>query len=127
MSKLPEYLHQYHIGLKQSCPQNVLFCTAHPLQQVLSFDRLSPSYGNFILNVSSTFEPHTYSQAVQFDHRKLAMQQELDALEYNKTWVITSLPTGAKALGCKWVYKVKFHLEGTVERYKARLMAKVYT
>lgn len=55
------------------------------------------------------------------------MQQELDALEYNKTWVITSLPTGAKALGCKWVYKVKFHLEGTVERYKARLMAKVYT
>ena len=49
------------------------------------------------------------------------MQREIQALETNGTWVVEDLPTNKKALGCKWVYKIKYNSDGTVERYKAQL------
>ncbi|KAL0428618.1 UNVERIFIED_CONTAM: Retrovirus-related Pol polyprotein from transposon RE1 [Sesamum latifolium] len=52
------------------------------------------------------------------------MQQEIQALEKNQTWDM-DLPTGKKAIGCKW-YKVKLNPDGSIERYKARLVAKGY-
>ena len=55
------------------------------------------------------------------------MELELKALHDNHTWGLVSLPLGKKAIGCKWVYKVKFNAQGEVERYKARLVAKGYT
>lgn len=55
------------------------------------------------------------------------MAAEIQALEDNKTWIITNLPTGKKPIGCKWVYKVKHKADGTVERCKARLVAKGFT
>lgn len=50
------------------------------------------------------------------------MQCEIQALENNGTWVIENLPPTKKALGCKWVYKIKHNSDGTIERYKARLV-----
>ncbi|CAL8121287.1 unnamed protein product [Prunus armeniaca] len=52
---------------------------------------------------------------------------EITALEQNHTLTFTSLPHGHKPIGCKWVYKIKHRSDGTIERYKARLMAKGYT
>ncbi|CAL2241016.1 unnamed protein product [Prunus armeniaca] len=52
---------------------------------------------------------------------------EITALEQNHTLTFTSLPYGHKPIGCKWVYKIKHRSDGTIERYKARLMAKGYT
>ena len=50
------------------------------------------------------------------------MQKEIYALENNKTWDVQKLPAGKKALGCKWVYKIKYNSDGTIERLKARLV-----
>ncbi|CAM8950681.1 unnamed protein product [Rhodiola kirilowii] len=55
------------------------------------------------------------------------MNKEINALEHNNTWTITSLPLEKKAVDCKWVFKIKHHSDGTVERYKARLVAKGFT
>lgn len=50
------------------------------------------------------------------------MQKEITALENNGTWVMEPLPPGKKALGCRWVYKIKYNSDGTIERYKTRLV-----
>lgn len=55
------------------------------------------------------------------------MNKEIKALEDNNTWVMVHLPAGKKAIGCKWVFKIKLKADGTVERFKARLVAKHYT
>ena len=52
---------------------------------------------------------------------------EIAALEANNTWTLTPLPPNKKAIGCKWVYRVKYRFDGSVERYKAWLVAKGFT
>lgn len=54
-------------------------------------------------------------------------QDEIVALEENKTWILIDLSPNKKPIGCRWVYKVKLKSDGQVERYKARLVAKGYT
>lgn len=39
----------------------------------------------------------------------------------------TPLPPNKKAISCKWIFKLKFHSNDTIERYKARLVTKVFT
>ena len=55
------------------------------------------------------------------------MDKEIEALEVNNTWTLTPLPPGKSTIGYKWVYRVKYLLDGTIERYKARLVAKGFT
>lgn len=55
------------------------------------------------------------------------MKVELDALALNNTWSSVDLPSGKTPIGCKWVYKIKYHADGSIERHKARLLAKGYT
>ena len=52
------------------------------------------------------------------------MSAELGSLEQNDTWSLTTLPQGKHAIRCKWVYKNKYRVDGTIEQYKAHLVAK---
>lgn len=72
-------------------------------------------------------EPKTYKQAIKSKEWIDAMQTELDALKKNDTWDIVTLSQGKQSIGCKWVYKVKLKSDGSLERYKARLMACSFT
>jgi len=51
------------------------------------------------------------------------MTKELSALADNQTWSIIPLPAGKYAVGCRWIFKTKFNVDGTIERHKARLVA----
>jgi histone deacetylase 1/2 len=53
-----------------------------------------------------------------------AMDYEHEALLRNRTWKLVPRPKGINMIGCKWVYKVKRKADGSVERYKAWLVAK---
>ncbi|XP_057249409.1 uncharacterized protein LOC130590847 [Beta vulgaris subsp. vulgaris] len=75
---------------------------------------------------SSLSEPTSYAQACLIPEWQDAMDKEILALEKNDTWSLTSLPAGKKAIASKWIFKIKFNPNGTVERYKARLVAVGY-
>jgi len=72
-------------------------------------------------------EPTTYQEVAQIEEWRKAMNEELTTLERNKTWTIVNFSPNQNAIGCKWVFKVKFKTEGTIERHKACLVAKGYT
>ncbi|GKC37914.1 retrovirus-related pol polyprotein from transposon TNT 1-94 [Tanacetum coccineum] len=69
--------------------------------------------------ITAEREHVTYSEAVKDKRWRFAMDSELKALEQNKTWTIEKLPPNKKALVCKWVYKIKYKSDGTIERFKA--------
>ena len=127
----PSYLKDYHIDLpSSSSSSNIVHkqsTTPYPLCSVLSYDNCTDIYKNFCLSVSSITEPTSFSQACKHDCWKIAMKNELDALNSTHTWSIVDLPPNKTPIGCKWVYKVKHNSDGTIERYKARLVAKGYT
>ncbi|KAH9670456.1 hypothetical protein KPL70_016992 [Citrus sinensis] len=74
-------------------------------------------------------EPSTFHEALESSDIALwmtAMQEEIEALHKNKTWELVPLPRGRKAIGNKWIYKVKRDGNDQVERYRARLVVKGY-
>jgi len=79
------------------------------------------------MSIYSHVEPNTYSEAMKYDCWRKAIQCEISALKSNQTWETVLLPKNKTAMGCKWVFKIKYNVDGIVERYKARLVAKGYT
>ena len=51
------------------------------------------------------------------------MQEELTALARNQTWTLVPSPPNINVIGSRWVFKVKQRADGSLERYKARLVA----
>jgi hypothetical protein len=101
--------------------------TRYPLCNFVSYHRYSPQHRSFTAAVNQDIEPTSYAKAASHSHWQEAMQYELAALEANHTWSLTSLPPGKKPIGCRWVYKIKRHSDGTIEPFKAHLVAKGYT
>ncbi|CAN1142265.1 Retrovirus-related Pol polyprotein from transposon RE2 [Linum perenne] len=76
---------------------------------------------------TTTLEPKNYSQALKHDCWLQAMKSEYDALVRNETWLLVPRPTNVNVVGCKWIYRIKRHSDGTIQRYKARLVAQGYS
>ncbi len=56
-----------------------------------------------------------------------ATKSEMAAFELNETWTLTTLPPGRSSIKCRWIFKLKRRIDGSVERYRARLVAKGFT
>lgn len=85
---------------------------------------------NASVDILEIFEPLSYEEAMRCDQQEEwseAMTQELKSLNENETWVLEKLPQGKKAIPCKWVYKIKSNPDGSVEKYKARLVIKGFS
>ena len=99
----------------------------YPFSYVLSFAKSSSSYHHVVLSITQSVEPQSYSEASKDPNCIEAMNAEIKALELNDVRVLTNLPQHKTTIGCKWAYKIKNKFHGSIERYKARLVAKWYT
>lgn len=91
-------------------PNFTVYSTQYPLQ-VLSKTIAEP-------------EPTTYTQAVTSPEWHAAMGREFDALMMNGTWSLYPRPTSMHIVQNKWVFKIKCLSDGSIEHYKACLVAK---
>ena len=74
-------------------------------------------------STSIALEPLNVSDALFTPHWKAAMQAEYDALLKNHTWELVP-PPNHTIIQCKWIFRVKYHADGSLDKYKARLVAK---
>jgi hypothetical protein len=58
---------------------------------------------------------------------KEVVNDEMDSILSNNTWVLIDLPPGSKLIGCKWVFRRKYNIDGSIQTFKARLVAKGFS
>lgn len=128
-SKAPTYLDEYHCYLLDNNPKfpaHPTHTTSYPISSFVSYNKLEPSYKNFLLNITTTMPPKTFLEAIKSAEFTAAMKTEMTSLEDTSTWNVCELPLGKHPVGCKLVYTIKFNPDATIERFKARLVAKGY-
>lgn len=86
-----------------------------------------PDRYGFLATIPMNSIPGSFREAVAQECWKSAMKEELDALHKNETWDLVPCPDNVKPIGCKWVYTIKLKPDGTLDRYKACLVALGYS
>ncbi|GKB45839.1 zinc finger, CCHC-type containing protein [Tanacetum coccineum] len=87
-----------------------------------SRDEIGPQY-SYCYSIEE--DPRTFDEAMQsrdVAFWKEAINDEMDSIMENNTWILSDLPPGCKPLGCKWIFKRKMKVDGTIDKFKARLV-----
>lgn len=77
-----------------------------------------------MVNVQNSFEPKTHEEVKGRLEREKTIQVEYRALMKTKMRVLEELPHNKIPMGCKWVYEIKYKVDGSLDKYKARMVAK---
>ncbi|GJX42513.1 ribonuclease H-like domain-containing protein [Tanacetum coccineum] len=113
-SKLPAKLNDYVLSRK----------ARYGLAKFANHTWLSIENYRFTANINKSFEPKSYEEAALDKNWVQAMNDEMQALYENNTWILTDLPKHRKAIGSKWVFRIKYKSTREIDRYKARLVVK---
>ena len=123
----PGYVYRRHTPTSDP-PTGLISNDQTPLRRSSSPQKPPERYGfstsvAMSTTLSSISIPTCYTQAMEHECWQKAMEAELQALEENFTWDIVSCPPNVKPIGSKWVYIVKLKSDGSLDRYKAQLVA----
>ena len=87
-----------------------------------------------VLSSSQTFqallalkEPRGFKFATKHPEWLSAMDNEIQALKTNDTWVLVPRPPKHNVVGCRWIFKTKLRSDGSIECHKARLVAQGFS
>ena len=95
-------------------------------------ERRPPDFYGVRVNITSETlnEPTSIAEALSSPDKAKwedAMKKEMQSLHANDVWDLVKLPANRKVVGSKWVYKQNIGPDGSVERYKARLVAQGFS
>ncbi len=79
------------------------------------------------IHESSALIPTSYKQASKLPHWQSSMLEEYNSHVKNKTWDLVKFEPHMVLIGSKWIYKIKTNADGSISRYKSRLVAQGYT
>ncbi|GKB74548.1 TIR-NBS resistance protein, partial [Tanacetum coccineum] len=85
-------------------------------------EALEDSHIQLTLKDDEALDSDQNIEGINSEWRK-AMEEKVDALERNQNWELSPKPKDVKPISCKWVYKIKRHTDGSIKRYKTRLVA----
>lgn len=71
-------------------------------------------------------EPWDLSEAMKEKVWTEACEDEISSIIKNGTWTLVDLPAGEKAISLQWIFKIKRNADGTINKYKSRLVSKGY-
>jgi hypothetical protein len=78
-------------------------------------------------SLSLSLEPSFACNALADPIWQRAMEEEYAALVTNNTWDMIPCPPGSNVMMGKWEFDHKFHVDGSLERYKARCVSLGFT
>jgi hypothetical protein len=64
---------------------------------------------------------------LNFEEWMSAMKEEYDSIMKNETWEFMEFPENKIPIVSKWLFKSKFNADGSIDKFKTRLVAKVYS
>jgi len=99
----------------------------HPSQAMCSFAEFPDEHTAFTVSLDESYIPRTYEEAMALKEWRDSVADESGAMIKNETWYESELPKGKKAVTSKWVFTIKFHPDGRIERRKSRLVARGFT
>lgn len=70
--------------------------------------------------------PTTWQQAMKHAHWRAAMSKEFNSTKENYTWDLVAASKRMNIVGCCWVFTIKYNPDGSIDKYKARIVAKGY-
>lgn len=95
--------------------------------KIMWHGKLLPSYHTFVTQLDNIQISNIVQDALKSPKRKKVVDEEIKALESNGMWTLTMPPLGKSPTGYKWIFTVKYKSNGSVERFKARLVVKGFT
>ncbi|KAH9303821.1 hypothetical protein KI387_008225, partial [Taxus chinensis] len=97
--------------------------TSTPGPRTRSKEREEVSF-TLMSRVIDSNDPSTAQEALQSKAWKDAMDFEYQLVMKNNNWQLVDIPLGNKPIGCRWIFKTKYKENGTMDKYKARLVVK---
>ena len=93
----------------------------YPINNYVSYHRLSKESMPFVNQLFVVSIPNNVQESLKYPKWRETMNEEMKALKKNSTWEVVDL------LEDRWVFTIKYKVDGTIEQCKARLVAKGYT
>jgi hypothetical protein len=72
-------------------------------------------------------EPSSYEEATTQQVWREAMVEEYASIMQNDMWEVVPRPDGKSVISSKWLYKIKYVADGSIEKYKARFVARGFS